>query len=157
VGELPPWGHQFSCYLCSGRMIQLQPNWYNVSSQHQRLANMPMEFSTATSNFLTATRYSVWFVMGILCSSGVDFVKQFTPYAWNLRSAPIFSLIQHHVFVLYAQLIAFSPIFGCALRRAAQPYRSCIIYCYIVKNNSLFSVGPFYVKEFTLFYINGLG
>jgi hypothetical protein len=45
----------------------------------------------------------------------VDFIKQFMPYAWNLALCPSFSLINHHVIVPYAQFIAFSIRFGCAL------------------------------------------
>jgi hypothetical protein len=50
---------------------------------------------------------------------GVDFIEQFMPYAWNLRSEPIFfhkfTLTWHHAFALLAQFIAFSPTFVCAL------------------------------------------
>jgi hypothetical protein len=38
--------------------------------------------------------------------------------------ANIFSLILHHVFVSYAQLIAFSPRFGCILRRVPNFYET---------------------------------
>jgi hypothetical protein len=45
----------------------------------------------------------------------VDFIKQFTPYALGLRSAPIFlskfTLIWHHAFEPCAQLFAFPPRF----------------------------------------------
>ena len=47
---------KINSFLLPGRMIQLQPNWYSLSSQHQRLSNMPMDFSTATSNFMAVTR-----------------------------------------------------------------------------------------------------
>ncbi len=46
---------------------------------------------------------------------GVDFIKQFTTYAWNLWSAPIlfekFALIWNHAFAPWAQLFALSPRF----------------------------------------------
>jgi hypothetical protein len=52
---------------------------------------------------------------------GDDFIKQYTPYAWNLSSASIlFTLIWHHAVGPCAQLMAYYSKIWLALRHA--PY-----------------------------------
>jgi hypothetical protein len=71
--------------------------------------------------------------------AGVDFINQFTPYAWNLGSAPILfaHIYSNLALCICAQLIAFSYWFGCVL--CFTPYAQLLWNPPLVKGFKIFS------------------